>query len=143
MIYNFITPSDPITFITHDPKVAFICALIMGNGKAGCQGEDGSDIPSLLFLAKAEEVNRIMDEQLGEPGVFIKEHLKEMVECFDSFAYVTIADRQQYDEALAAITDPGRLREFKARHENRQRTSMYTWVSSAWKMAEQFRKQHS
>jgi len=52
-IYEFITPSDPITFKADDDKVAFTCALLLGNGKAGCTNlKTGDSIPTMLMFAK-------------------------------------------------------------------------------------------
>ena len=52
-IYEFITPSDPITFKADDDKVAFTCALLLGNGKAGCENKaTGESLPTMLMFAK-------------------------------------------------------------------------------------------
>lgn len=51
-IYEFITPSDPITFKADDDKVAFTCALLLGNGKAGCENKATESLPTMLMFAK-------------------------------------------------------------------------------------------
>jgi hypothetical protein len=45
-LYEFVTPSDPITFKAENDKIAFCCALILGSGKACCTNVDsGESIP--------------------------------------------------------------------------------------------------
>jgi len=52
-IYEFITPSDPITFKADDDKVAFVCAAILGKGQAGCENKTtGESLPTMLMFSK-------------------------------------------------------------------------------------------
>jgi hypothetical protein len=39
---------------------------------------------------------------------------------------------------IEAITDPEKLKEFKDKHEDSNRTSMSSWVKVAWKLADRF-----
>jgi hypothetical protein len=136
MIYEFITPSDPITFKASDPKVAFYVGLTLGNGKAGVEGEDGSKIPCLLIFCSEETVTATVKEQLGEdPKAWAEENREAIADAYESFAYGSIRDRKDYDAAIDAITCPDRLATFKAHHEDAHRTSMSKWVSYAWKQA--------
>jgi hypothetical protein len=135
MIYEFITPSDPISFIAPEDKIAIAVAIILGNGKAGCKSEKGESLPT-LYLFHDNPMPEI-EADLGMPlDSFIETNKKEIADSFLSFAYGDIEDRHTYDDALQAITDPEKKREFKNKHEDRNRTSMSKWVATAWKYGE-------
>jgi hypothetical protein len=137
-IYELITPSDSITFKTDDDKVAYSCALILGSGKAGCSRRDENNnevsIPSLLLFDSEPETT--IKEYLGETlDEFLDSHKQKIIDCFKSFAYGSIEDRKTYDDALEAITDDEKRKEFQSKHEDRNRTSMSRWVQGAWNIA--------
>ena len=131
-IYELITPSDPITFKADDDKIAFACAVILGNGKAGCTNTNtGDSIPTMLMFAKDPEKD-IAEFIGGDMSEFIKTNNKKVSECFKSFAYGSASDRRTYDDACEAITDTEKLKEFKAKHEDKNRSSLSQWVKAAW-----------
>ncbi len=137
-IYEFVTPSDPITFITDDDKVAFAASLLVGSGKAGCHRNDENNnrvnIPALLLFASEPEKD--MDEYVGGNfKEFIETNKPKLKKCLESFAYGNIEDRVTYDNAIEAITEPEKLKEFKTKHEDRNRTSISAWVTYAWGLA--------
>jgi hypothetical protein len=136
MIYEFITPSDPITFIANDDKVACVCSVLLGEGKAGCNREDGENIPSLWLFHPdpIPEIEKYLECSFGD---FIKENKQAISECFKSFSYGHFNDRKQYDAAIEAITDPDKLAKFKNTHEDSNRSSMSKWVAYAWQMGKQ------
>lgn len=138
-IYEFITPSDPITFIAKNDNIALAVAIIVGKGKADCTRKDDQEgevsIPSLLFMAA--EPMQVLSDFLGEDFQgFVKKNRLEISESLKTFAYGSIADRKTYDDAIAAITDPEKLKNFKAKHEDRNRTSTSEWVKYAWELSE-------
>lgn len=135
MTYEFITPSDPITFKAESDQVAFFCALVLGGGKAGMSREDGAKTESPMVFMQSDPMPWI-EEYLGrELQAFSDANILEIAACFRSFAYGNFSDRAQYDEAVEAITDPEKLKSFKSKHEDRNRSSMSQWVGMAWKMA--------
>lgn len=135
-IYEFITPSDPITFKSDDDKVAFACSLLLGNGQAGCENKStGESLPTMLMFVA--DPNKEIEKFIGEDfKSFIHANKPKIKACFDSFAYGSVSERKTYDDALEAITDPEKLKEFKAKHEDKNRTSMSKWVKGAWQYAE-------
>ena len=140
-IYEFITPSDPITFKADDDKVAFTCALLLGNGKAGCTNlKTGDSIPTMLMFAKDPEKD-IQDFIGGDFKEFFEGNKPKISECFKSFAYGSFSDRQSFVDACDAITDPEKLKEFKAKHEDKNRSSMSQWVKHAWRLGENILKE--
>ncbi len=138
-IYEFITPSDPITFKAENDKVAFTCALLLGSGKAGCHRYDETneqiDLPTMLMFSQNPDKD-IEDFIGGDFGKFIEENKQQIKYCFYSFSYGNIEDRKTFYDACDAITDDKKLKEFKAKHEDRNRTSLSTWVKGAWNMAD-------
>jgi len=138
-IYEFITPSDPITFKTDDDKIAFTCALLIGNGKAGCTNlTTDQNIPTMMMFSK--DPDKEISDYLGcDMGNFIKSNRGKIADCFKSFAYGSISDRQTYDNACEAITDHEKLKEFKAKHEDQNRSSMSKWVQYAWNLADKMK----
>lgn len=140
MIYEFITPSDPITFTAEDPRIAFVCGLVLGNAKAGVRSEKDESLPTLWLFSSKEDTEAGIIDFLGCPlREFVTGREEEIAACFDTFAYGSIADRRDHDAALRAITDPAKLAEFRAHHEDQRRTSMSRWVQHAWNYARSFR----
>jgi len=136
-IYDFITPSDPITFKAKDDKIALCCALLIGNGKVSCKNLDtGKSVPSLLIFSDNPE--KAIDDFLGEnPKEFINSNKSNIIECLESFAYVTHYNRARYDADCASQKDLEELKKFKDRHEERKRTSTSGWVKAAWDFAQE------
>jgi len=143
MTYDFITPSDSITFLADDDKVAFACGIMLGKGKTGCkryQGTEEVDIETVMILDASP--NKTIEEYLGcGLNQFVIENSKDVAKCFNSFAYGTISDRAEYNKACAAITDPKKLKRFKVDHGEDNRTSLATWVAGAWEYGEAIKKQ--
>lgn len=137
--YEFITPSDSITFKAPDDKVAFACAVLLGNGKAGCKNlKTGESLGSMLFLSRDPDAE--MTKFLGMPmGEYLKQNTVAVKESFLTFSYGSVEERRTFDDACQAITDPKKLKKFKADHENRNRTSMSEWVKHAWHLGEKIK----
>lgn len=143
MIYEFITPSDPITFIANDDKVAFAVGLIAGGGNAGVERvKDYKSLDTLLMFADENQFKEIVKKNLGVDtlNLFVEDNKKSIIDALDSFMYGGASERNTYDDAISAITDPVKLKAFKASHEDRQRSSCSELVKYAWQCAENLRK---
>lgn len=141
MIYEFITPSDAITFVASSDAVAYAVALYTGRGKAVCNRADGKSLGTCLIFASEAYISNCIRDNLGTATVneFIEAHLDDCIAAFDSFAYANLDKRAAYDAAVANIQDPAALHTFRTAHEN-TRTSMSAWVAYAWDTAEHLRK---
>jgi hypothetical protein len=132
--YEFITPSDPITFNAENDKIAFICAFLLANGKAECKRMENDKeviIPSMLLIS--ETPNKDINDYLGmEMKTFIDANKRIIRACFESFAYTDIKGRIAYDNVYKALKNPSELKDFKERHEYNNRTSSSEWVKYAW-----------
>ena len=138
MLYEFITPSDPITFHAADDGVAFCVATLLGNGKAGCKNCDTEKSLASMTAFMTEEGRKEIYSSYcgGNLEQYVEEHLPDIAAALQSFAYGSPQDRKVYDAALAAITEPEKLDEFKKIHEDSMRTSMSRWVAYAWEQGQ-------
>lgn len=142
MIYDLINPSDPVTFVAEDDATAYAVALYLGRGKTPCTREDRVDLDTMLMFASEDKIKESVKRNLGTETVneWIDANRIKFATALESFAYGSINKRKEYDDAIAAITDPEKLKEFTAKHEDRNRTSMNKWVDYAWKLAATVRK---
>jgi hypothetical protein len=141
MIYEFITPSDPITFTAPNDAIATAAAIIVGSGKAFCTSEDGTKLNTSFLFASKETIEASIHESLGtDIYTFIDANALALADTLESFSYGNFAGRRAYDAAIAAITDPDKLATFKAFHEDQNRTSMSEWVAYAWKRGASLRQ---
>jgi hypothetical protein len=145
-VYNLITPSDPITFLAPNDQVAFMAAIIVGEGAAGCNrladnGNIARKLPTLMLFASKEDTQKIITDELGcGLGDFLQGDNEVAVAlALESFAYGEFSDRKQFDAAVAAITDPAKLEEFKKTHDDLKRSSMIQWCNDAWDFAKRIR----
>lgn len=140
MTYELINPSDAITFKAESDKIAFFCALILGNGKAGISREDGKEVeesPMLMFVSNPLP---IIEKYLGCSLVEFKDNnLGEISECFLSFAYGTFSDRAAFDRDVASFKTSIGLEAYLEAHEDRNRSSMSKWVQGAWDYGRAFK----
>lgn len=141
-IYEFVTPSDPITFLANDDKVAFVCATLLGNGKAGCNrlDENGKEISINSMLMFDPNPKETIEKELGmKLENFWELNKLKIKACFASFSYGKIEDRRTFDDAMQAITDEEKRKEFKAKHEDRNRSSSSQWVKGAWEYSDRIK----
>lgn len=134
MIYEVINPSDMVTFLSDDDKIAYACTVLVGNGRYGCKNlETHESLPCLLLFVSAEEFEQLAADYLGEAfGSFIHNNREVIKGVLSSFSYCSAKDRRTYDDAISAITDPAQLAAFKAKHDDKNRTSMNQIVNRAW-----------
>jgi len=78
----------------------------------------------------------LLDKPQFDFKEFLEANKPKIAECFKSFSYGSASDRQTFDDACDAITDPEKLKEFKAKHEDKNRSSMSQWVKGAWQYGE-------
>lgn len=121
-LYEFITPSDPITFYAPDNDIAEAVAIIVGSGKAGIKAVDGNETPNTLifltgFTNKQEDRFRATMENRG----------KEVIAAGKTFAVCEVAYREEYDELTENSTNTKRVKRWDDRH----RSSMSDWCGYA------------
>ena len=120
-LYEFITPSDPITFYAPDNDIAEAIAIFVGNGKAGCDGPDKSDMPNTMVAfgwsdGQLERFQETMDKRLDE-----------VLAAGKTFAVVGPGMRQEYDTLTQNSTDEKGVELWDGRH----RSSISDWCGYA------------
>ena len=141
--YELINPSDEVTFKAENDKLAYVVALLVGNGKTPCRkiSENGDEIeiPSfLLFSENADkDINNYLECSLSN---FIENNRPKLKKTLETFCYLSPKERKTYDDAINSITDINKLKEFKNQHEDQNRTSTSEFVKKAWELAEQINK---
>jgi hypothetical protein len=141
LIYEFITPSDPITFVAENDAIAWMTAALLAEGKAGCTREDGKNLETMTVFIDENKRLDIYRKYLGTDDLdkFLTEHIEEIADAFLSFAYGDVNGRKLYETAIESITDPDKLEQFKRKYENDNRTSLNRWVTYAWTLGKAFK----
>lgn len=137
-VYEFVTPSDPITFLAENDKIAFLVAIFLGEGKAGCgrYDEKGEHIRLNAMLMFSSDPEKIIAQELGmDPKKFFDQNKQKIKYSLESFAYGNVEDRGKYDDQLNSITDEAERNKFRKIHVEANCTSMSEWVEYAWRLA--------
>lgn len=121
-LYEFITPSDPITFYAPDNDIAEAVALFVGSGKASIKAVDNSETPNTMtfFGGKAEG-------QLERIKATMDKRIDEVIAAGKTFAVCSIAYREEYDELTKNSTDVKRIEKWDDKH----RSSISDWCGYA------------
>ena len=140
MTYELINPSDEITFKAESDKVAFFCALILGNGKAGISRQDGKEVEQSPMLMFHEDALSVIESYLGcGLSDFADNNLNELSDCFLSFAYVGFSGLAFFDLHVASLWAEVNLQASLKDHENRNRSSISRWVKGAWEYGKTYK----
>jgi|GEM_PF-5609913 len=141
MVYKFTTPSDPITFLAEDDKVAFLVTVIVGNGKTLYEPEDGHNVPSSFLIFAGDQTEAMIEGALANSmDHFIHARRSDIIAALESFAYGEFADRKVYDQTFALLKDdPNKLDKFRAIHDDAKRSSLSEWCKYAWNLAKQLK----
>lgn len=139
-LYQFINAAECVTFNAVNDQVAFAATILIGNGKAGCERIQNNMSVSLhtlvsLYADGEEIIKQILNMSFDD---FVSTHKEEVSQALQSFAYVTPAERWQYDDECATFKNnlPALLH-FKKEHEDKHRKSYnHKIVLYAWKAAE-------
>lgn len=123
MLYEFVSPSDEITFYAPDDEIAQVVTIYVGNGKAGLHRQDEAETPNTMFLFSPpgkevqETIARVM-----------KVRLEEVIEAAHSFAVCGFSEREIYDD----YTEHGSNKERQVKWHDKNRTSMSDFCLYAW-----------
>jgi len=122
VLYEFITPSDPITFYAPDDDIAEAVGLYVGNGQAGVKPVGREDGPNTLLVFTGWGEGQ--EERVKKT---IAERPDEVIEAAHTFAVASIADRPIYDE----YTNNGQDKDKVAKYDDTKRSSMNDWCGYA------------
>jgi hypothetical protein len=122
-LYEFITPSDPITFYAPDNDIAEAIALFVGNGKAALRAIDGSEAPNTMTVFSGG----IKNGQLERVKLTLEKRPKEVIAAGKTFAVCSESFREEYDELTKNSTDIKQIEKW----DNKHRSSISDWCGYA------------
>ena len=121
-LYEFITPSDPITFYAPDNDIAEAVALFAGNGKAGIRAIDDSATPNTIIV-----FGGFSDGQSDRYKATMDKRIEEVITAGKTFAVCSPKSREEYDE----LTDNSTNETAVEKWDNKHRSSMSEWCGYA------------
>lgn len=136
MILELTNPSDAVTFIGDDPKIAGVTVLILGNGCYGLTDEKGNEFVPLMIFGSHE--SWLADNGIDDLGAFIETNAAAIADFLDTCAYGHIRDRQAFDEAIKRMT-PENAAEHRKWWNERNRSSMNNIGEGCRRLAAQLR----
>lgn len=122
MLYEFITPSDPVTFYAPDNDIAEAVALYIGQGKAGLRAADNSETPTTLYL-----FNKMPDEVITRFKNTFKNRLDDFLDACKTFAVCNFSDRKIYDDYTQNSTNEEKVKSW----DTEKRSSLTDWCGFA------------
>lgn len=137
IICELTNPSDAITFVVSDPKVAGVAILLLGNGWYGLTDKDGNSIVPLMMFGAHEKW--LKDNGITDTNAFIMANAVLMAEFLETVAYGSIAEREALDIAVTRMT-PENAAAHREWWNDRKRSSLNNIGAAALKMAKGFRK---
>lgn len=137
MILELENPSDPITFVGDDLKVAGIACLLLGHGWYGMSDEKGDTVIPLMMFGAHEKW--LKENGIDDLSGWIRENALKVAEFLETVAYGKINDRLAFDEAIKRMT-PEKAAEHREWWNDRNRSSMNDIGAGALRLAKQFRK---
>lgn len=143
MIFEFVNPSDPYTFISPDLEVAAFVTVLLGNGKGAANQLDGNlHVPMFLFGG----LDKFILDNFSKPLDEWIEHMKreryiDIADSLDSVVIGDISDRNIFDAALSAIDDPYKKEAFRVKWHDEKLSSINDFGTFAWETAKAIRQQ--
>ena len=126
-LYEFINPSDCITFYADNDEYARAVTLLLGEGKAGCKKQDGTQLEH-CFTAfgnpAPQEVYDSIEKMLKDKDI-------KLIEALKSCACVGFGERTIYDD----YTEKGTNEEKWQKWDEVHRTSLNDFCGWARKFA--------
>lgn len=113
MEYDLINWSDPYTFVAADFETAALTVFLLSN-MYGAKPKDGGE--SVPVLAPFCDSRQWYIERFGRnPDAALDAKLDDVIASLDSMMLGSFEDRERYEAALDAITDPDKRNEFTSK----------------------------
>jgi len=122
-LYEFITPSDPITFYAPDNDIAEAISLFVGNGKTGIKAADDSETPYTMTVFSGG----LKGEQLKRFKETMEKRVDEVIAAGKTFAVCSISQREIYDDHTNNGQDEKRVKKW----DDKNRSSLSDWCGYA------------
>ena len=129
MFYKIKEQANQVSFKASSEQVAFVCTIVLCNGKYDIEREDGVECKSTKVATMGINADGYIESFLGTTMLlFIKANIEQVVACFASFSYFTIAERKGKSIVPASTYE-----------EAQKRTTVNDLVAVAHKLAEYFK----
>ncbi len=120
-LYEFITPSDCITFYAPDDDIATAVTIFIGGAKAGCRSiRDDRSLGTIFFGDIPTEIIAKFKDTMDKRS-------DEVAAAAHTFAVCSPDMREEYDK----LTNSGGAADEVRRWEDRHRSSMTDWCTYA------------
>jgi hypothetical protein len=119
-ICELVNPSDAITFVVDDVKVAGVAILLLGEGAYGLtNGAGDTVVPLGLFGFWRTWIQ----EQQIDLEKFVPENRLAMAEFLETVCYGSVAEREAFDVAMSRMI-PDKAQEHQAWWNGKKRSSL-------------------
>lgn len=129
MLYEFVQPSDCITFEAENDDIAKAVCIYVGNGHCFLKNESGEMLSGTchLFDEFTPEELKVLEDVIDNKDM-------RFVDALKSFACCSFEDREIYKEITKNYTNQDKINVWHDKH----RTSLTDWAAYARKEAEFF-----
>lgn len=132
-IYELINPSDPYTFEAPNIAVAGVVACTLSSGFGARLMSDDVDESSPMLFGWDE-----WQKEQGIDDAWMLSHRSEVADAFDSFLIGDANQRQDVESMLAELPEEKR-EAWRAKRQDRHRSSMNQIGERAYQLAQQLR----
>ena len=144
-LYEIVNPSDKCCIEALNDKIAFVAILLLGEGKYGCEKEDGTSLPSLMLFATEQQILQTLEKvEIGSgPTIserlesFLNEHGNDVVSAWESITYCSMSARKGLMAAFEGLPDKV---ERLAKYNDERRSSLNDIGEYAHHLASAYRK---
>lgn len=131
-LYEFLNPSDTITFYAENDDIARAVTLILGNGKAGCRKENGEQVDNCFTAFGNPAPQKVYDEI----EKWLKEGNESLIQSFNSLGCCNRDERPIFDEYIQNDEANKKFLKWDETH----RSSMNDFCGYARRLAKQIAK---
>lgn len=133
-LYELVNPSDPYTFRAPNIQVAGAAVALLSTSFGATCLEDGDDETTPILFGWKEWC-----DSHGIDGPWIKAHKEEIADALDSFLIGGKNERADVETMLAELPEEKR-EEWRAKRQDRHRSSMNRIGEAAYRLAKRIRE---
>lgn len=133
--YQFINPSDKVTFLAESDEVAVITSQLISQESTTTNLTTGKKLQGFFGFLSEEEFKVIEQELFNMPAVqFSAENKEQIRTALSSFCHLDQEERGQFDTALKELQGNA-LEAYLAHHLDKYQTSMNPICARAWEFS--------
>lgn len=142
-LFEVINPSDAATFYAPSIGIAAVAMLLLdgGRGLYGATDIEADESTPLFAFCSGGDAQQWLDSYgLWPLDDAIDKNREAIAAALESVALGKPADRRDFDDAVASITDPEARQAFIERRNDRRRSSMNNFEARAHEVASGLRR---